>query len=110
MIHKIFTIHDVKAQAYLPPFLLHTRAMATRVFHDCINSEQHQFAKHPEDYTLFEVGHFNDQNANIQIEKAPTSLGNGVEFVTQETISPQGNSQNDTPIGNDPPVLTGPSG
>lgn len=80
MISKIFAIYDSKAKAYFPPFFLHAAAVAKRTFADCVNGQDHTFSKNPADYTLFEIGEFNDQNAQITI-KTLTSLGNGVEFL-----------------------------
>lgn len=65
MKHLMFAIYDQKAGAYLPPFILPAAPMATRTFADCINSEDHQFAKHPEDYYLMEVAIFDDNTAEL---------------------------------------------
>lgn len=73
------TIYDVKAQAYLPPFFLPNLDMGIRVFSDCLEDKTHQFSKHPEDYTLFTVGEFNDENGGLEIHP-PQSLGNGVDY------------------------------
>ena len=81
MNHIVFSIFDVKAQAYLPPFILPNAEMAARTFGDCINSDNHQFAAHPEDYTLFRLGTFDDNTGAYTLEAAPMSEGNGVEFV-----------------------------
>lgn len=80
MIQLIFAVHDIKAEAYLPPFFLHTAGMAKRVFADCCNDSNHQWGRNPHDYTLFHLGAFNDSNASITLENAPKSLGNGVEY------------------------------
>lgn len=106
---KIFTIRDEKAEAYLPPFFLPQSGMALRTFTDCVNSKDHQFGAHPHDYTIFEIGVFNDRNAGIEIYNAPKPLGNGVEF-----LKPQKEASGDlfdaTPtIGNDTPILGGAS-
>ena len=71
MIHKIFTIHDSKAQAFLPPFILPRAEMAERTFGDCINSADHQFGQHPDDYTLFELGAFDDEDASYVTHPSP---------------------------------------
>lgn len=80
MLLQIFTIFDSKASAYLPPFYLPQRGMAMRTFADCINDVEHQFSKHPEDYTLMMVGTFDDLSG-IAMTTAPESIGNGLEFV-----------------------------
>jgi hypothetical protein len=89
MIHKIFSIYDQKARAYLPPFYMHQTEMAIRVFSDCINSDNHQFAKHPADYTLFELGTFDDEHAKLDTYEAPTLLNNGIELVRAERDNEQ---------------------
>ena len=81
MIHLVCSVHDSKAAAYLPPFLLPRSEMAVRTFSDCINSKDHQFSKHPADYTLFRLGMFDDEKGEFHLEIAPISEGNGVDFV-----------------------------
>ncbi len=80
---KMFVIFDSKANAYLQPWFLSQDGMALRVFSDCVNDKEHNFGRHPEDYTMFRIGEFNDQDANIDWE-APKSMGNGIEFVIQK--------------------------
>lgn len=92
-----FTIYDTKAEVYLPPFFVPTRGIATRAFADCVNSEDHQFSKHPHDYTLFELGEFFDHDASFLIKNAPKSLGNGVEFIELELADSPGELQNEDP-------------
>ena len=84
MIHKIFTIYDNKAMAYLPPFFLHRTEMALRTFSDCVNSKDHQFGRHPADYNIFELGTYDDEHAKITEYTAPKNLGNGLEYTKQE--------------------------
>lgn len=79
----IFAIHDGKAMAYLPPFFLHSEGMAKRSFGDCIADENHQFGKHPEDYTLFKIGEFDDARGVI-IGHGHISLGNGTEYLPRD--------------------------
>jgi len=81
MKHQIFTVYDSKAHAYLTPFFLHEDDMAIRVFSDCVNDATHQFGKHPEDYTLFKIGSWEDDKAKF-FTNNPIALGNGIEFVS----------------------------
>ena len=80
MKQNIFTIYDSKANAYLTPFFLHKDGMALRVFTDCVNDTQHQFGKHPEDYTLFNIGSWDDEKAKFLINN-PIALAVGIELV-----------------------------
>lgn len=67
MKHVIFAIYDEKAGAYLPPFMFHAIPMAIRSFTDCITDQDHAFGAHPEDYTLYCLGEFDDSNATYDI-------------------------------------------
>lgn len=80
MLHKLFTIYDEKAEVFLPPFFVPTLGIALRAFTDTINSKDHQFGKHPADYTIFQLGSFDDATAELE-QKPKKSLGNGVEFI-----------------------------
>ena len=96
-----FTIYDNAANAYLPPFCLHNEQMAMRVFGDCIQSADHQFSKHPSDYTLFKIGEFDDISGQLTPEKAPQSLCNGIQFVLdQKPVT----VENEKPVGNGSPI------
>jgi len=99
MKHKIFTIYDSKAKAYLTPFFMHEEGMALRVFADCINDQEHQFGKHPEDYTLFNIGSWTDDKAKF-LTNNPIALATGIELV-QAPFVPDEQKQlfTDPPIG-----------
>lgn len=103
MIHYQFAIHDNKAGAYLPPFILPRIEMAQRTFADCINSADHQFGAHPDDYTLFSLGLFDDETAKFTPEMQ--SLGNGVEYLQLQGDNDATLKIPTPPISNDPPVL-----
>jgi len=88
MKHKIFTVFDSKAKAYLTPFFLHEEGMAIRVFSDCINDATHMFGKHPEDYTLFMQGSWSDDKAEF-LTKSPIAISNGIELLNPEKLADQ---------------------
>lgn len=81
MKHKIFSVYDEKAEAYLPPFFLHMQAMAARTFADCCNDKKHPWGQHPADYTLFQIGEFDDSKGLITPLLTPKSLGKGIEYL-----------------------------
>lgn len=80
MITKMYTVYDSKAEAYLPPFYMQSTGLAMRSFEDTVKDQDHHFAKHPEDYTLFEVGTFDDQTCTIETHKTPISLAKAIEL------------------------------
>ncbi len=81
MINKMFSVYDAKAEAYLSPFFMTHEGQAIRTFTDCLQSKEHMFSRHPADYTLFDLGGFDDSNAQFTPKITPKSLGNGVEFL-----------------------------
>lgn len=62
---KIFTVFDDKTLAYLRPFYSLTEGEAIRSFSDTVNDPESMFHKHAADYTLFEIGVYDDQNGII---------------------------------------------
>lgn len=65
MILKVFAIRDAKVEAFLQPFFSPTTPAAIRSVSDAVNDPQHQFAKHVSDYSLWELGEFDDQTGLI---------------------------------------------
>lgn len=83
MIHKLFAIYDSKAEAYNTPFCFNTIGQATRAFTDEAQNPQSSIAKHPEDFTLFELGSFDDSSASFELHATPKSIGTALEFVSR---------------------------
>lgn len=82
---KMFSVYDNKAECFSPPFFMKATGLALRGFTDMINSgEQTQYSVHPQDFTLFELGEWNEETGKVEQYEAPKSLGNGVDFITKE--------------------------
>jgi len=71
---KIFSVYDSKAECFGTPFFMPNRAMAIRVFSDLAKDKQSMVGKHREDFMLYEVGEFNDENGDV-INQKPVNLG-----------------------------------
>ncbi len=84
MLHQIFTVFDSKTAAYLPPMYMQTKPAMIRALTDTVNDPSHQFHLHPEDYTLFYLGSFNDENAVFDLEKSPVALATCLELMAQQ--------------------------
>lgn len=106
MIHSVFSVYDQKAGAHLPPFVLPRVEMAQRVFADCCNSNDHQFSKHPEDYSLWHHGSWDDANGGfIPHKRGAKNLGNGLQYLQSLTLKEvNGHGQ----VGDATPVLASP--
>lgn len=83
---KLYAIHDAKAETYLQPWNARANGEAIRTFSQLVtdtSSRENQFAMAPADFTLFEIGEF-DQATGKLIPITPKSLGNGVDFQAQQ--------------------------
>lgn len=96
MIQKLFTVFDEKAEAFLPPFFVPTDGIAKRAFADCVNSKDHQFGKHPADYTLFFLGEFYEHDASIVLVNRKV-VGNGIEFLRSDMADTLQELRDDSP-------------
>lgn len=83
MLLKIFTVYDCKAEAYLQPFYCKSKGEALRSFVEIANDKQSQIGKYPEDFTLFELGEFDDSTAKFRMLDAGVALGCALEFVNR---------------------------
>lgn len=83
MIVKVYAVYDSKVETYLPPFCQMTNAAAIREFSDRANTPNHQWQKHPEDYSLFCIGSFDDQTGVIDPLQPHVTLGKAIEYVKQ---------------------------
>jgi len=95
MIHKLFSIYDNKAKAFLPPWASHQTGMATRSFAQAVNDQQHKFYFSPGDYALYQLAEFDDETGKI--ENAKTDL------ITQGANLKE--YQNDTTLSDGAPIL-----
>lgn len=82
---QMFTVYDSAAGAYLEPFFAPTLEFAMRGFREAVNKPGHQFARFPEDYTLFHVGSFDPQSGVVD-PMVPHSLGVAVTFVDRQEV------------------------
>lgn len=86
----MFSIFDDKARAFLPPFFLPEIGLAVRSFGDGVNDPSHGFGRHPEDYTLFLVGSFDQASGIVAPEAAPRVICPGVQLKRPVEVPPQG--------------------
>lgn len=84
MMQKIFTVFDSKAELYMQPFFMATTGQALRSFEDTCNDTSTVFSKHPADFTLFEIGTYDDLTGNIFMHDSKINLGNALEYVQKQ--------------------------
>ena len=72
-----YTIYDVASGVYMRPFFSQADGQAIRGFKDIACDADHEIGKHPEDYTLYRIGAFNDTTGKMEgeeLEKLATAL------------------------------------
>lgn len=90
---KIFTVYDSKAEAYLQPFFADTTGIALRDFETACNDSAHQFARHAGDYTLFEIGLFDERKARFENLTTPINLGLALTYISSSPEQEQSAGQ-----------------
>ena len=85
MIYTVCTIYDMKAGANLQPFFTPNLEVAKRDFATLVNDASTKFYAFPSDYTLFEIGEF-DEVAGEFTMTCRNSVANGVELKNVELV------------------------
>lgn len=76
MLLHIYSMYDSAAKAYTVPFYAQSDGVAWRLFADKVNDPETVVGKHPEQFTLYLIGHWDDENGSITSDEA-VSLCNG---------------------------------
>lgn len=79
MIQRICSIYDSKAVAWHQPLFFPSNAAALRSFADAVNGDG-EFARHAEDYTLFELGSWDPSTGAMLVGKTPVSIAVGINL------------------------------
>lgn len=77
---KMFTVYDSKSETYLRPFSMISTGEAVRGFITTLNDGQSTMSLYPADFTLYEVGTFDESNCKFVIYEALENLGNGLHM------------------------------
>lgn len=85
---KIYTIYDSKAEAYLQPFFSQNKATATRQFQQAAQDEKTDFNRHAADYTLFEIGTWDEFAGTLTPDDTKLNLGLALDYLNKITNSP----------------------
>lgn len=81
MINKVFCVYDSKAEAYMTPFHLRSRGEAIRSFSNACQDQKTEFSRHPGDFTLFEIGTYDDSTGTYENLPAKINIGLALDFI-----------------------------
>jgi len=73
--HKVFVFKDSKSQTYGPPFIDENRGKVIREVQEGIQTGQAVWAKHPQDFTLFEIADYDAKSGSIQMYESKVAVG-----------------------------------
>lgn len=81
MKHRLFSIFDSKIGSYMPPFCNRSKGEAIRNVMTVLQDKKSAIGMYPADFTLFELGVFDDETGVTLSHDSPISLGVLVEFL-----------------------------
>lgn len=80
---KIFTIYDTIAKAFLQPMFQPTTGAMLRLWSDSMKDPKSQFAAHPGDYIMYEIGTYDEFTGTISPLSTPVNLGPASQFLPE---------------------------
>jgi len=83
---NIFSIFDEKAQAFTSPFFQPAVGQALRAFSDLSADSKTTICAHPEDFSLYHIGVFDDFDAQVESFKQPRLLARASEFSKKPSL------------------------
>lgn len=84
---KVYAIHDSKIEAFMQPFVMHTAGEALRGFAELANDPQTNISKHPTDFTLFELGEYDEKSGALIPHATPMALGLAVQYKKGDNVT-----------------------
>lgn len=84
MLLLMFSVHDSVSGIYDRPFVARAEGDAVRSFGDIAKDKEHPIGKHPEHFSLFHVGMWNDNTGMID-PVAPTHVVSAIDLTTYES-------------------------
>lgn len=96
MILKVYAVYDVGVSAFRMPHFARAKGEAIRNFMSACNDRNTDLFASPKDFTLFEIGEYDDQTGRFENYQAPVPLGAALEF-----------KENVNAISDGPSVLSG---
>lgn len=76
----ILAVYDSKAEMFNQPMFFKAKGEGIRAFMDECNRDGSAIEKHPEDYTLFEIGQYNVETGLLVPLSTPVSMGLATDY------------------------------
>ena len=79
---KVFSVFDSKAKAFLQPFFCVNAGVAVRSFSQAAQDKQGDFHRFASDFTLFEIGSWDETQGSLKSHESKVSLGVASQFLS----------------------------
>lgn len=79
----LFSVRDLKADYFLPPFTMRNNQEAMRAFADLVSKPGSTIHDHPEDFELVRLGLFNCLTGEIVLSKS-INLAKGTDYASAD--------------------------
>lgn len=80
---KVMTIYDKKSELWFNPQAWQSIGEAVRAFGDICRDGESALAAHPEDYSLWCVGDFDERTGKLTVLDRPTSHADGFDYAKE---------------------------
>jgi len=90
MLFTVFSIYDSAISTWLPPIYARNKGEMLRNFADAVSDPKSNLAKHPTDYSLHELGTFDDDKCKFSLLNAPVRLCLASDFVKASSAEGSG--------------------
>ncbi len=84
MIQGVFAVFDSKARVFFSPFYCPSKEVAIRAFKTAANDPESQLCQHSSDFTLFQLGTFNDELGTFELFREHVNLGLAAIYKSKE--------------------------
>lgn len=89
MAKMLFQVYDSKTKSYDMPFAAMSYGEVERIFYETVKHGKSTIAKYPNDFTIFHIGMYNEENGIITLLEAKNCVGlvsDVIKNVTQNSI------------------------
>lgn len=62
---KVYSLRDVRTEAFMRPMFVQNQKVIERVMEDGLRDESSNLSRHPEDYQLYYLGEFDEDTGKI---------------------------------------------
>jgi hypothetical protein len=84
MSKKIYSVQDVKAQAFFPPVVYRTNGEALRGFQQSCANPESNFYQFPEDFVFVLLGEFDEFSGKISPLESPQILATASDYKKED--------------------------